>query len=115
MSKTHRYFILEKKTSPKRVNEEVVLDLGPASMQVLSNAERDVLDERRRQITKGYDAEHDDEHVDGEIARAAIARIQRAMGESHYSASPTAREKLVDGVAMLIAEIERLDRAKAEG
>jgi len=34
----------------------------------------EIAEERQRQITvKGYTAEHDDTHVDGELARAAIA------------------------------------------
>lgn len=75
-----------------------------------SAALRDILAERAHQISLGYDAEHDDGHFGAEIVRAALARIQRAIGESHYSTSPVAREKLVDATAMLIAEIERLDR-----
>lgn len=37
--------------------------------------------ERERQISKGYDASHDDEHGDGAIAFAALAHLAAAVGE----------------------------------
>lgn len=81
----------------------------------MSQAAIDVLAERRRQIeVKGWTPEHDDEHRHGEIlweAWGALARLsgqaleQRTSGNlSHY------RQILVEGTAMILAEIERLDR-----
>lgn len=84
----------------------------------------DVLDERRRQqFDEGWSEDHDDEHMHGELARAAVAyALQAAIGcftkkapsifpwiESHWKPS-SARRDLVKAAALILAEIERLDR-----
>jgi hypothetical protein len=98
--------------------------------EALTKAARDVLAERRRQIdVEGFDAAHDDVHVDGELAGAAAAyaayRSQVSpsimMGDDIIrSLWPWAaewwkpmdrRHDLVRAAALLIAEIERIDRA----
>jgi len=101
-----------------------------------SEATRDVIAERRRQIeAEGWSAEHDDEHTDGAMALAAGMYAVN-------SASPTfldfddgfgpderypigwpwhrqwwkpknPRRDLVRAAALIIAEIERLDRLAA--
>lgn len=97
-------------------------------------AARDVLTERRRQIeVKGWTPEHDDEHVNDEIAALACfyamppgARDWSAretgygdtFGEAILPDGWTAeagdrREELVKAGALILAEIERLDRAAA--
>ena len=97
-------------------------------------AGQDVLAERRRQVEKGYTAEHDDEHVNDELAALACyclmppwARAWSAesagygdtFGEAmipagwHEPSAPDRRTELVIGVALGLAEIERLDRAAA--
>lgn len=80
---------------------------------------RDVMAERARQVAKGYAAEHDDEHSDCELARAAACY---AVGsELHYRDVPIwpwgtfeqgqdYRRALVKAAALLLAEIERVDR-----
>lgn len=85
----------------------------------------DVLAERRRQVEgEGFSPRHDDHHSPGELARAgacyAVAASQAL--ESHiYDPPPwpwadawwkpkTPRRDLVRASALLIAEIERLDR-----
>lgn len=93
---------------------------------------------RRKQVAKGYDAAHDDEHALGEIALAAAAYAVVGnpinSGRSAFSNEDIAlmlwpwaleqftpwrvpqrtiaaeRQNLVDAAAMLVAEIERLDR-----
>lgn len=78
----------------------------------LSRAESDILAERTSQRSK-WGVEHDDEHLDGELANAAMAYIS-----SNHKLWPFAdgwkprsrREDLVRAAALLIAEIERLDR-----
>lgn len=102
---------------------------------LFSRAFRDVLAERERQVdAEGWDADHDDEHLDGELARAAAAyalwdaageRVKRAwenLGLSYPDCWPwalawwkprTRRENLVRAGALILAEIERLDRAEA--
>lgn len=92
----------------------------------------DVIQERGRQVMHhGYDPAHDDEHRNGEIAISAIAYIQAAHqkhlgladGELDvfwYFDSPMPEMKkdprrlLVKAAAMLIAEIDRLDRVLAK-
>lgn len=94
----------------------------------------DVVAERQRQIEKGYTAEHDDEHVCDEIAAMAAYYImpeacrdwpteETGYGDTLGKAiipegwpapeSPRwRRDDLIRGIAMAVAEVERLDRAE---
>jgi len=94
---------------------------------------------RQHQIAKGYDAAHDDEHTDASIARGAAALALSAYGNItvradrrrygmyrgqedltfepsqiwpwHNGFKPgTPRDALIDAAAMIVAEIERIDR-----
>lgn len=100
----------------------------------LTPAARDVLAERQRQITQeGYDPQHDDDHVNDEIA-AMAALFLMPEGARDWDATSTSygdtlgeamlpcdwgmpnfgddrRRQLVKGTAMGLAEIERIDRA----
>ena len=78
--------------------------------------------ERARQIThEDYDHAHDDKHRDGEIAMAA-ATYAAGIGFSglwpadwgfpKYDMNP--RRNYIKAAALLVAEIERIDRAKIE-
>lgn len=93
-----------------------------------TNAARDVLAERRRQIEKeGWTSEHDDEHAEGLACAAACyaAGSRRLMIEGDMADievwpwdeswwKPTNRRRdLVKAGALILAEIERLDRAEA--
>lgn len=104
-----------------------------------TNAARDVLAERRRQVdAEGWTPEHDDEHADGQMAdaagyyalyagsddyhRAAMAMRAHGMAPSGWPWGPEwfkpaegRRRMLVKAGALIIAEIERLDRAAARG
>ena len=95
----------------------------------------DVLDERKRQTTvEGWTPEHDDEHDEGELAAAAGSyAINAACMLSPYDGVPrdelpdtwppewdvkwwkpspdNPRRDLVKAGALILAEIERLDRA----
>jgi hypothetical protein len=112
-------------------------------MSELSQASIDVLDERRRQVeAEGWTQEHDDKHGRGEMAIAAgwyalsspyVGRREcvgvnkgeaAQLFHNEYGAyawpfslswwKPTdQRRDLVKACALIIAEIERLDRAKA--
>ena len=100
----------------------------------LSQAARDVLAERQRQISaEGWTPEHDDEHSRGEMGRAAAAyaldtasQLSEHPGVSkhfallatgiwpwnHASHKPAdERRNLIKAGALILAEIERLDRA----
>ena len=74
-----------------------------------------VLSRRGSQIDRGYDAAHDDEHRAGEIVTnpdwGAVARLQRAATYTVVN-SPDRREELMIAAALIIAEIERIDRAR---
>lgn len=83
----------------------------------------ELLRERNRQITgEGYSLTHDDNHVHGELAQAAAAYASLGarqwadaaqcwpwIGEMNTDHLP--REALVIAGALILAEIERLDRA----
>lgn len=91
-----------------------------------AEAAKDVLAERQRQISaEGWTPEHDDAHIDGEMAQAAACYTLNAAGwktEALRGCWPMAwasawfkptdpRRDLVKAGALIIAEIERLDRA----
>lgn len=101
---------------------------------VLTNAARDVLSERRRQIEKeGWTAAHDDTHESGILGRAGavyaysaamdgrrsiereplvLAFIEQAWPFGRRGFKPTdPRRDLVKAAALILAEIERMDRA----
>lgn len=77
-----------------------------------------VRDEREKQINKhGYTPEHDDEHVDGEIADAAACYASTELipywpWEPEYfkKEEKTRKEQIITAAAMLMAEYERLER-----
>ncbi len=92
-----------------------------------SQAARDVLVERNRQISaEGWSPEHDDEHDAGELVRAAICyaapfsfmKISKVGGlvpehwpwDALWWKPKDERRNLIKAAALLIAEIERLDR-----
>ena len=84
---------------------------------------------KRQVVVHRWTRLHDDEHIHGEIARAAIPYIQSAYCDAlgltddellvfwPWDTKPNLeqplRELLVNAAALLIAEIERLDRASA--
>ncbi len=85
----------------------------------LSPAAADVLAERHRQITvKGWTPEHDDTYIGFELGAAAISYIEPMEAENYWPADwhddsfrPSGyRRNLVKAAALLLAEIERLDR-----
>lgn len=102
----------------------------------LTQAARDVLAERARQIgAEGYDPEHDDAHDMGEIGALAALYLM-PQGAREWDASSTGygatlgeallpadwsmprmgddpRQDLVKGAACGLAELERFDRAAA--
>jgi hypothetical protein len=101
----------------------------------MGKAHADVLAERRRQVeAEGWTPGHDDEHDAGELASAASAYALFAADELHpqsqgdgdYGRSPPdmwpfhrswwkpddERRALIKAGALILAEIERIDRAK---
>jgi len=90
-----------------------------------TRAELDVIAERRRQVTaEGWSPEHDDRHVFGEMAGAAVCYAVHGLPsvahigvhrtywswDEDWFKPTTNRRNLVKAAALIIAEIERLDR-----
>ncbi|MGU1552863.1 hypothetical protein ACSERV_30275 [Pseudomonas aeruginosa] len=94
----------------------------------------DVQTERRRQVeAEGWTPEHDDQHSDGQMAQAAGCYALHAGGigtdwpggirngsalfwpwDEEWWKPKSARENLVRAGALVLAEIERLDRSATE-
>ena len=82
----------------------------------------DVMRERTRQINEeGWTPAHDDQHAKGELATAAYCYVRwggRLFAPAEWPWSnqwwkPTDRRRdLVKAAALIVAEIERLDRAE---
>lgn len=108
-----------------------MMDWENATRAVLA----DIRLERARQIGKeGWTPEHDDEHSCGEMALAAAAYCISGSNPKFYSGPPViprdrpsvwpwddewwkpkgARKDLVRAAALIVAEIERLDRVTAK-
>lgn len=91
-----------------------------------SRAVHSVIEERMRQRSvEGWSPEHDDLHVNGEIAAAGACYALHGAGWTHKLIAPITtlwpwalswwkpkdrRRDLVRAGALIIAEIERLDR-----
>jgi hypothetical protein len=101
------------------------LDPGPTPGDLLALGSQAVLDvaaERRRQVeAEGWTPEHDDEHGAGEMAAAAACYALNAAGcgcevarnwpwDGSWWKPTTSRRDLVKAGALILAEIERLDR-----
>jgi len=81
-------------------------------------AARDVLAERKRQqAVEGWTPEHDDQYTDGQLALAACAYIEGnpvwwpADFDPDMLKLSTDRRNLEKGLALGLAELERIDRA----
>ena len=97
----------------------------------MSKATKDVLAERQRQQdVEGWTPEHDDEHDDYSLGFAAVSYAMPNKAIGGQGTKPTLapftwpwdrewwkpksyRENLVRAGALIIAEIERLDRAES--
>lgn len=88
------------------------------------SAVRDLVIERKRQVNvEHYTPEHDDEHTDGSLAQGAEAYLVAYSGDPETEIWPWqadlfkpdgrkfSRRDLIKAGALIIAELERLDRA----
>lgn len=91
-----------------------------------SKAAQDILAERRRQVeAEGWTEKHDDHHAAGQMAEAAAVYALVASGRHREVAKrfwpwdfqrwkpASPRRNLVKAAALIVAEIERLDRLDA--
>lgn len=97
--------------------DQVPLFTHPADPSAL----RAIATERQRQIdSEGWTHEHDDEHGDDEIAEAAAAyalpsetrRLLKNLPGSTWVKGGERIRELVKAGALIVAEIERLERAR---
>ncbi|KAG0933899.1 hypothetical protein G6F31_016213 [Rhizopus arrhizus] len=105
-------------------NQSAVSTPVPQVVSWLSSAARDVLAERQRQMNaEGWTLEHDDSYTDEQLARAAVC-YALPQGDYEIPEPPEfwpwdpawwkpghRRRELVKAGALILAEIERLDRA----
>lgn len=103
----------------------MIQHIAELESRTFTAAAADVLAERQRQVTaEGWTPEHDDEHSDGEMALAASSYALYAHKKPIAPAIPYnwpwepewfkqqgARRDLVKAAALILAEIERIDRA----
>jgi hypothetical protein len=94
-----------------------------AALAVHSNAAHDVLAERQRQVSvEGYAPENDDGYSNNELQRAAMCYLMVPASDASIPHAQwpwafkwwkpaTYRRNLVKAGALILAEIERLDRA----
>lgn len=107
----------------------------PAILDVLA----EIRDERARQVEhEGFNSAHDDSHLFGELPRAAsvyalyasLPELDREhakqFGPNHYGAQmlwpwdlhwlklADPRRDLIKAAALIVAEIQRIDRERAE-
>ena len=94
-----------------------------AGRGMFSQAWRDVVNERARQVTvEGYDEAHDDAHSEGTLATQAAALALREYSYRHFwephdgwglaAKHNNRRRRLVIAAALLLAEVERFDRMR---
>ena len=100
------------------------LELRLRGAEATTAAARDVLAERRRQIdAEGWTPDHDDEHAPGEMSQAAACYAKYGDWVAYRNTAPNdwpwheswwkpsdSRRNLVKAAALILAEIERLDR-----
>lgn len=105
-------------------DEATVTRILNAPRELRDTALGEILRERRQQIEKGYTPEHDDHHEAGALAVAAgivaadldVTDLE-PPGPSQWAAyifdkhEKDRRRQLVIAAALLVAEIERMDRA----
>ncbi|NBK56512.1 hypothetical protein [Pseudomonas aeruginosa] len=124
-------FLAQRGATGKALLRELRAMLAAAPGKEAPQAWIDVQAERRRQVeNEGWTPEHDDEHSHGQIARAAACYALAGSSapndgtaallvslawpwDQQWWKPSTARRDLVKAGALVLAEIERLDRTAA--
>jgi hypothetical protein len=115
--------------SRRPLNEQDIFDAGVRSglargADVLGDAARDIITERQRQMSvEGWTPEHDDAYLGGDLAGAAACYCLGALGlpyeafenfwpwDEKWWKPTNHRRDLIKAAALILAEIERIDRA----
>lgn len=118
-------------SNPQAIWEAAVAEVQRlnATAQPVSDAAKDVLSEReRQQMVEGWTTKHDDKYQFNELAIAGGLYALNAHGSSpaHFRSPPShwpwnaewwkpksPRKDLVRAAALIIAEIERIDRLES--
>jgi hypothetical protein len=83
----------------------------------VSDVLAEIAAERRRQVEKGWTPDHDDQHGQAEIIRAeewgVESRVDDALDALAERDILRYRHLLLTATALLVAEIERIDRQAA--
>ncbi|MEX1859587.1 hypothetical protein [Pseudomonas aeruginosa] len=118
-------FLAQRGATGKALLRELRAMLAAAPGKEVPQAWLDVQAERRRQITaEGWTPEHDDLYCAAELPRAAAAYILNGANDEAPAIWPfsakwwkprDARANYMRAGALILAEIERLDRAAAAG
>ncbi|WKV16982.1 hypothetical protein [Microcystis phage MJing1] len=92
----------------------------PAHVNCSVTVYTEIAAERERQIAIGRHAAHDDQHANGELIDphsndywGAVPRLRSTSRISQFH--PSYRKKLVQSAALIVAELERLNRLGARG
>lgn len=120
-SELARIALASLEAAEKRIAELEARAFNPAILDVI--AER-----QRQQSVEGWMPEHDDEHCNGELAMAAVCYINETGTVNRNGGKPwgwpwdaswwkpnARRRNLVKAGALILAEIERIDRAAGIG
>ncbi|CUJ54388.1 hypothetical protein [Achromobacter sp. 2789STDY5608628] len=121
----HGVSAMEARTILQRFVDALPAPPAPAAGDAQTAAARDVLAERQRQISvEGWTPDHDDQYWKGQLASAAgcyaMFTLAYPAGEpvsywpwlpGWWKPSAEPRRNLVKAGALILAEIERLDRA----
>jgi len=125
----HHLALLDGGIARDRDADDLRLPIAERDQLQLGTAATDVLAERRRQISaEGRPLEHDDEYTNGDLAAAAGCYALHAHDdnaamegapvwwpwETEWWKPSDPRRNLVKAGALILAEIERLDRAAAK-
>jgi len=114
----HALEVLPIVDDPERAAQEIAVSLN--AYEAMSGAVREIAAERRRQIEEeGWSPEHDDRHAEGQLAAAAACYAWAGWPmwpwDRAFWKPKSRRRDLVRAGALILAEIERLDRAETKG
>lgn len=124
----NKLLVLQRPAEIQALDEAQMRELGWVRA---SGAVQDVVAERQRQVaSEGYSTESDDNYIDGDLAAAAGSYALHAhdVDKAKLGFAPawwpwtrdswkptTPRNDLVKAGALILAEIERIDRAADKG